>query len=347
MIKFVVNCEKNQIIYTRYEYSELQLILYNYASTIYVIAIIVLQNRAARIDQSVSQTNEMLLLKKQMVRLIGHEVRTPLNTVFMGLEYLESQILKQEAPDVKLIEILSDCKRSCDDAVEILNQLMLYDKFDSDLVVLDRSVIRVKSFIEDCMKPFYLQARQGNINLELMYCSFEEEKDEEEGEGSLQPRLNSNLNYLDEAFLYVDRRKLSIVLRNMLSNALKFVLTSSVRNITVRVSCIRNASSDSNTIINPPLVVASGDNEDVIVNDPDFSLRVEMIDTGPGISPENLKRLFNEVIQFNPERLQAGGGSGLGLWISHQIMKLHNGRLYAQSEGEGYGCTFIMVIYHV
>ena len=45
-------------------------------------------------------------------------------------------------------------------------------------------------------------------------------------------------------------------------------------------------------------------------------LRISVIDTGPGISPSNIHKLFGQYVQFNPSKLQKGGGSGLGLWIS-------------------------------
>lgn len=49
---------------------------------------------------------------------------------------------------------------------------------------------------------------------------------------------------------------------------------------------------------------------------PDGSVLVECTDFGPGMSPEQLLQLFGEGVQFSPNELQAGGGSGLGLWIS-------------------------------
>jgi len=67
---------------------------------------------------------------------------------------------------------------------------------------------------------------------------------------------------------------------------------------------------------------------------------VDIIDTGVGISPENQKKVFGEFIQFNRNKLQAGNGSGLGLWISRKIVLQHGGELNFFSEGEGFGTTF-------
>ena len=62
--------------------------------------------------------------------------------------------------------------------------------------------------------------------------------------------------------------------------------------------------------------------------------------SGAGISEENQKKLFNEIVQFNPEKLQGGGGSGFGLFICKGIVDLHNGAIRVTSEGEGKGSTF-------
>ena len=96
--------------------------------------------------------------------------------------------------------------------------------------------------------------------------------------------------------------------RNLLSNALKF--TPSEGTVAVRIGI---------------------DN---------FTLSVEVQDSGVGISAENQRRLFNEVVQFHAKAHQGGGGSGLGLWISKKIVDMHGGSIGVRSEGEGKGSTF-------
>jgi CheY-like chemotaxis protein len=63
-------------------------------------------------------------------------------------------------------------------------------------------------------------------------------------------------------------------------------------------------------------------------------------DSGPGLSPEQQEALFHQGVQFNPNQLQAGQGSGLGLWISKEIVSLHHGTILVTSEGLGCGSTF-------
>ena len=67
---------------------------------------------------------------------------------------------------------------------------------------------------------------------------------------------------------------------------------------------------------------------------------VVMQDDGVGISRANLGRLFKEVVQFSPERLRAGGGSGYGLCLVKGIVDLHGGGVAAASDGLGRGATF-------
>ena len=50
------------------------------------------------------------------------------------------------------------------------------------------------------------------------------------------------------------------------------------------------------------------------------------------------------MVQFSPEKLQGGGGSGIGLFITKGIMDLHGGEIAVFSEGEGLGCTFTVKV---
>jgi CheY-like chemotaxis protein len=63
-------------------------------------------------------------------------------------------------------------------------------------------------------------------------------------------------------------------------------------------------------------------------------------DSGPGLSPEQQQALFHQGVQFNPNELQAGQGSGLGLWISKEIVSLHHGTILVTSDGLGSGSVF-------
>jgi CheY-like chemotaxis protein len=63
-------------------------------------------------------------------------------------------------------------------------------------------------------------------------------------------------------------------------------------------------------------------------------------DSGAGLTPQQLEEICAEGVQFNANELQAGQGSGLGLFISKGIVEQHGGRLLVESEGLGKGVTF-------
>ena len=68
------------------------------------------------------------------------------------------------------------------------------------------------------------------------------------------------------------------------------------------------------------------------------------VDTGVGMTEDQLSRLFQRGVQFNANELQAGKGSGLGLYIAKGICERHGGSLVPASEGLGKGTTFTLTI---
>ena len=73
-------------------------------------------------------------------------------------------------------------------------------------------------------------------------------------------------------------------------------------------------------------------------------LRISVSDTGAGITEEDQRRLFKGMVQSNDDAAQAGGGSGLGLWITSSIVHMHAGSIKVQSGGIGKGSTFTVEV---
>ena len=66
---------------------------------------------------------------------------------------------------------------------------------------------------------------------------------------------------------------------------------------------------------------------------------VSVTDTGPGIAPEDLERVFDRFYRVDPSRARATGGAGLGLTIARQLVEAHGGAIRVESE-PGQGATF-------
>ncbi len=71
----------------------------------------------------------------------------------------------------------------------------------------------------------------------------------------------------------------------------------------------------------------------------DEQLRVSVADTGPGISPENLQRIFESFYQVDASVSRRHGGIGLGLALSRYFIEMHGGRIWAESQ-PGVGSCF-------
>ena len=120
---------------------------------------------------------------------------------------------------------------------------------------------------------------------------------------------------------------MATVMRNLMSNAVKFSQAGGT--IVVRVTLTganvrRKSVSFSQASESAQLTTAT----------------ISVKDEGVGLSKDDIGRLFQEGVQINPNKLQQGGGSGFGLFITQGIVKLHGGSVWAESEGEGLGTTF-------
>ena len=324
--------------------------------------------------------------KRDFVRFISHEVRTPLNAVCMGLQLLQDESARlvtythktnegsplattprnevqeeettemkssdwqenQEAaalvkasvtPEDKLQEKLAgisdlgkDILNNATSAVDVLNDMLNYDKVESGTLQLEVTVFDVWSLIEHTFSEFHQQAEFNGINYVLDYSAFKGDDEMQLSSASQLPQDVKNRKVVG------DKVRICQVLRNLISNALKF--TPEHGTLTVRPDWKRdqiNGKSEGTTEIK----LHSGEEVSFLRCG---ELHVEVADTGHGMSKEQLSRLFGEGVQFNVNKLQAGQGSGLGLYIAKGMLEQHGGSLKADSEGIGHGTVFTMTI---
>ncbi|HAK47254.1 MAG TPA: hybrid sensor histidine kinase/response regulator, partial [Spirochaeta sp.] len=73
-------------------------------------------------------------------------------------------------------------------------------------------------------------------------------------------------------------------------------------------------------------------------------IKISVIDTGIGISPENLERVFNPFEQVEGSAKRNYQGTGLGLSLTRRLVEFHGGIIWAKSEGEGKSSVFSFLI---
>lgn len=71
---------------------------------------------------------------------------------------------------------------------------------------------------------------------------------------------------------------------------------------------------------------------------------ISVRDEGPGLTNDQLERLFERFYRTDPSRSRALGGSGIGLAITRAVAEAMNGRAWAESDGPGHGSTFLIAL---
>lgn len=211
------------------------------------------------------------------------------------------------AEDMKFWQtVTEDVKENAHCAVAILNDLLNYDKIESRTLNLEISMVPIWDLLNQTVKQFRVQAMNHKVDLNLSLLPQQEERHTECHDleaGALE-------NVFREKRLYVigDDIRLRQVLRNLISNALKFTPSDGIIKVIV---------SYNTTGLNHSKPVTSGGSDvphPLSEEQPrSGSIIIRVQDSGVGLSPNQLGRLFGEGVQFDANKLQHGGGSGLGL----------------------------------
>ena len=179
------------------------------------------------VDES-QRFQALLETKKQSVRYISHEIRTPLNAATLGLGFIIKGMrkkLKNTPEDIELRETLNDAQSACKTAVETLNDLLCFDKLENGLLTLNKQNVNARHFIKTCVAMFSGQARERGLDVVIKLIDITQYVDSPEcktADTTVKDAENSaRILNLEDTFSG-DRFKLEQVLRNLISNAIKF-----------------------------------------------------------------------------------------------------------------------------
>ncbi|PPD74740.1 hypothetical protein GOBAR_DD28322 [Gossypium barbadense] len=146
-------------------------------------------------------------------------------------------------------------------------------------------------------------------------------------------KLHVSLNLAPDLPEYAigDEKRLMQTILNVVGNAVKFSKEGSI-SITAIVAK-SELLRDSRT---PEFFPVPSDNH--------FYLRVQVKDSGVGISPQDIPKLFTKFAQTQSMATRNSGGSGLGLAICKRFVNLMEGHIWIESDGLGKGCTAIFMV---
>ena len=317
----------------------------------------------------------LLRSKKSYVRYISHELRTPLNTAFLGLKLLTNELrASSEMRDAERYDTLCDVNMSCTAAVSILNDLLCYEKLESGRMQLHKETVTINPFLENCMLLFSAQAQECGVSIDLASTVITpggsgETSSLQSHDSVFVDRFKMDQvfrNLLSNALKFTPRGG-SVTVRATFQQ--DRTTESTLASTPEEIQSAREEGESTPIPSSRPLsytasfkqhvtdscriayhrskkdrAVSPGSNDTVEGDGTAGKLVVVVTDTGAGISAENQKRLFKEIVQFSPEKLQSGGGSGLGLWITAGILDLHGGSIRVHSDGEQMGTSFTVEV---
>ena len=265
------------------------------------------EEKLHEINQRLALTNAELAhatrLKDEFLANMSHELRTPLNAI-IGL----SQVMQEEvfgSLTAKQHQFLETIQSSGKHLLDLINDILDLAKIEAGMLELNLSETPIQSLCEASITLMRQQAIQKNITLtsELLDSTSEEPR-------AIDTTLNDTIR--------VDERRIRQVLINLLSNAIKFTPEGGSVTLTVR-----SMLAPDQELPNQEL--------------PDQKyLSFSVTDTGIGIAPHNLHKLFQTFVQIDSSLDRHYEGTGLGLALVKQIIEMHNGQVSVESElGQG------------
>ncbi|MBP0010094.1 MULTISPECIES: PAS domain S-box protein [unclassified Roseofilum] len=272
-------------------------------------------------EQQLLKTNQELAratqLKDEFLANMSHELRTPLNAILGMTEGLQEQIFGEI--NERQLKAIQTIERSGSHLLELINDILDVAKIESGQIELEYRRVPVAPLCTSSLAFVKQQALKKGIFLETQIAK----------------------NLPD---LWVDERRIRQVLINLLNNAVKF--TPDGGKITLKVVSRHSLSQEEPLcfpeIRNVNAFYAEGDSDR---QDPGFTihhyLRIGISDTGIGIAPENLEKLFKPFVQIDSALNRKYTGTGLGLTLVKQIVELHGGKVVVRSKVDCGTCVSI------
>jgi HAMP domain-containing protein/signal transduction histidine kinase/CheY-like chemotaxis protein len=236
--------------------------------------------------------------KSEFLANMSHELRTPLNSLLILAQMLAENADGALSP--KQVQAAETIYQSGTELLALINDILDLSKIESGTMGVDLEQVFVSDLQDYCLRAF------GHVA---------------EGKGL---EFKMEIERGAPKTIYSDPKRLQQILKNLISNAIKFTDTGGV---TVRVAAAESGWSPTSTTLNAAEQV----------------LAISVIDTGIGISEDQQQIVFEPFRQADGTSSRKYSGTGLGLSISRDLTHLLGGELRLSSE-PGKGSTFTLFI---
>ncbi|MBI4425607.1 MAG: HAMP domain-containing histidine kinase [Elusimicrobia bacterium] len=224
---------------------------------------------------------------QRLASYMTHELRAPLTSVRSALGMLEEQLDDRLQPDER--QVLSLALKNADRLAGLINDILDFSKLQAGKMALERAPLEPQALIQEAVDSLQAWAIRKGVRLAR-------------GPSAGLPRVRG------------DARRLTQVLTNLISNAIKFTPAGG----RVEVGARMGRAEHTGTIV--------------------FVVK----DSGCGIPPEDVERIF-QCFEQSALGAKTSEGTGLGLTLAKSMVELHGGRIWAES-WRGLGSTFQFTI---
>ena len=279
---------------------------------------------------------EMKRQQENFIDITSHEMRNPLSAILQCADEITTSMTNFHGSNIAQGEIGELVQNAIDASgiialcaqhqKRIVDDILTLSKLDSALLLVTPCDVLPKTVVQRALKMFDGEVHTADIKL-----NFE---------------VDASLEKLGIDWVKLDPSRLLQVLINLTTNAIKFTTTQEKRIINVTLAASLERPSKDATIVSyfPPRSKKKD-----LTKSPDWGtgekvyLHFAVQDTGRGLTDDEKKLLFLRFSQASPRTHVQYGGSGLGLFISRELVELQGGEIGVASTA-GEGSTFAFYI---
>ena len=210
--------------------------------------------------------------RREFLSNVSHELRT---SVFVLQGFLDALLLTAQPLSKEQQRLVDRSRSSLEQLTQLIEDIRSTSLIESGEIHMQRLRVDIKTLCEEVIEEFESSAKQAKVSIRLRASE-------------------------DPAWVYVDRKYMRQVMRNLIQNAIHY---------------------------NRPKGFV-----EVEIQEEHSSLRVSVKDTGIGIPVEDQPRIFERFYRVEKSRTQGKGGTGIGLALVKHILEAHGAQIEVKSE---------------